>query len=268
MCCLICLLAVLGRFWLSLLVDLWHLLLCASLIYRSYYKCTSAGCPVRKHVERASHDPKAVITTYEGKHNHDVPAAKTANHEASASMVTDGDNSLSIHASAALNGMMRMRHFTHPFIQMESNAISLDLGVGISPVQSEITNEKQQCLENFQIQHHQPQCVDSGNLAIQTTPLSNFHGSSHTRIYPSGEDKGEGFTFKATPMSSDLYYSAAGNLVMGPWELHAIQGIFNVLCQNKDCMLFSGESCSTMASLFVCYIPILQIYTTGSSSKH
>ncbi|XP_027358795.1 probable WRKY transcription factor 4 isoform X3 [Abrus precatorius] len=43
---------------------------------RSYYKCTSAGCNVRKHVERASMDPKAVITTYEGKHNHDVPAAR------------------------------------------------------------------------------------------------------------------------------------------------------------------------------------------------
>lgn len=43
---------------------------------RSYYKCTFVGCPVRKHVERASHDTRAVITTYEGKHNHDVPAAR------------------------------------------------------------------------------------------------------------------------------------------------------------------------------------------------
>ncbi|KAF8046141.1 hypothetical protein N665_3999s0003 [Sinapis alba] len=43
---------------------------------RSYYKCTTVGCPVRKHVERASQDLRAVITTYEGKHNHDVPAAR------------------------------------------------------------------------------------------------------------------------------------------------------------------------------------------------
>ncbi|GER48089.1 WRKY DNA-binding protein [Striga asiatica] len=46
---------------------------------RSYYKCTSPGCNVRKHVERASHDLKSVITTYEGKHNHDVPAARNSN---------------------------------------------------------------------------------------------------------------------------------------------------------------------------------------------
>ncbi|WJX75272.1 hypothetical protein P8452_58821 [Trifolium repens] len=52
---------------------------------RSYYKCTSAGCNVRKHVERASTDAKAVITTYEGKHNHDVPAARNSSHNTASS---------------------------------------------------------------------------------------------------------------------------------------------------------------------------------------
>ncbi|KAF8101839.1 hypothetical protein N665_0201s0152 [Sinapis alba] len=37
---------------------------------RSYYRCTSVNCRARKHVERASDDPRAFITTYEGKHNH------------------------------------------------------------------------------------------------------------------------------------------------------------------------------------------------------
>lgn len=40
---------------------------------RSYYRCSSAGCPAKKHVERASHDEKVVITTYEGRHDHDMP---------------------------------------------------------------------------------------------------------------------------------------------------------------------------------------------------
>lgn len=47
---------------------------------RSYYKCTSPGCPVRKHIERASDNLKCVLTTYEGKHNHEVPAARNSNH--------------------------------------------------------------------------------------------------------------------------------------------------------------------------------------------
>ncbi|XP_073142070.1 uncharacterized protein [Henckelia pumila] len=46
---------------------------------RSYYRCSNAGCPVKKHVERASHDPQLVITTYEGKHDHDMPLSRTVN---------------------------------------------------------------------------------------------------------------------------------------------------------------------------------------------
>ncbi|KAF5205886.1 Wrky transcription factor wrky24 [Thalictrum thalictroides] len=42
---------------------------------RSYYKCTSAGCPVRKHVERATDDTTFMIS-YEGKHDHDMPVPK------------------------------------------------------------------------------------------------------------------------------------------------------------------------------------------------
>nr|ACD80356.1 WRKY1 transcription factor [Triticum aestivum] len=53
---------------------------------RSYYKCTHQGCSVRKHVERASHDLKSVITTYEGKHNHEVPAARNSGNAGSGSV--------------------------------------------------------------------------------------------------------------------------------------------------------------------------------------
>ncbi|CAN1274940.1 WRKY transcription factor 44 [Linum perenne] len=41
---------------------------------RSYYRCTNLKCTVRKYVERAPDDPKTLVTTYEGKHNHDMPS--------------------------------------------------------------------------------------------------------------------------------------------------------------------------------------------------
>ncbi|KZV36245.1 putative WRKY transcription factor 2-like [Dorcoceras hygrometricum] len=62
---------------------------------RSYYKCTSLGCNVRKHVERACHDLKSVITTYEGKHNHDVPAARNSSHVNSVQVSTAASSHIS-----------------------------------------------------------------------------------------------------------------------------------------------------------------------------
>ncbi|EPS58686.1 hypothetical protein M569_16127, partial [Genlisea aurea] len=40
---------------------------------RSYYRCTSTSCGVKKRVERCSDDPSVVVTTYEGTHIHPCP---------------------------------------------------------------------------------------------------------------------------------------------------------------------------------------------------
>lgn len=41
---------------------------------RNYYRCSVDGCNVKKRVERDRGDPKYVITTYEGIHNHESPS--------------------------------------------------------------------------------------------------------------------------------------------------------------------------------------------------
>ncbi|XP_038986942.1 probable WRKY transcription factor 2 isoform X2 [Phoenix dactylifera] len=74
---------------------------------RSYYKCTHPGCSVRKHVERASHDLKSVITTYEGKHNHEVPVARNNNRMNSGSNMQPASNaqtSMTLPGSSSASG--------------------------------------------------------------------------------------------------------------------------------------------------------------------
>ncbi|KAI3694845.1 hypothetical protein L1987_77826 [Smallanthus sonchifolius] len=43
---------------------------------RNYYKCTSAGCTVKKHIEKVIDGSSEVIITYKGVHNHDTPVPK------------------------------------------------------------------------------------------------------------------------------------------------------------------------------------------------
>ncbi|KAI3444017.1 hypothetical protein Pfo_000682 [Paulownia fortunei] len=54
---------------------------------RNYYRCTSAGCPVRKHIERAVDNTSAVVITYKGVHDHDMPVPKKRHGPKSAPLV-------------------------------------------------------------------------------------------------------------------------------------------------------------------------------------
>ncbi|MCD7465765.1 WRKY [Datura stramonium] len=48
---------------------------------RSYYKCSSGGCKVKKRIERDGDDSSYLITSYEGRHNHESNSSVIYSHE-------------------------------------------------------------------------------------------------------------------------------------------------------------------------------------------
>lgn len=157
---------------------------------RSYYKCTYTGCSVRKHVERASHDPKAVITTYEGKHNHDVPAARNSSHDTATAISTNAGGMLNTNYDSVPSS----HRYTRP---EETDMVSLDLGVGISA------------------NHSSRPASDDGNKPSVQAIL--YRGSSNG-FHGHRDGNAEGFSFRTPPVnhSSEHYYPSSRNLVTGP----------------------------------------------------
>ncbi|KAJ8427605.1 hypothetical protein Cgig2_020731 [Carnegiea gigantea] len=169
---------------------------------RSYYKCTHPGCPVRKHVERASHDPKSVITTYEGKHNHEVPTARNSSHDT----VAQAASSLAARGSL-LEG---------------TEGVSLDLGVGLRPGpdfgsghQTAMAAEHIAGIAHF----------GSPNLLLlQPAQISSFpgyvnggmvvYGSTNRENHSQGHSIGNGNL--PVNHSSNPYQQNMGRILMGP----------------------------------------------------
>ncbi|KAF9688237.1 hypothetical protein SADUNF_Sadunf02G0176300 [Salix dunnii] len=93
---------------------------------RSYYRCSSPRCPVKKHVERAYNDPKSVITSYVGQHNHDMPPSRTVTHN------TTGLNTCTTSSQGGESGAK----------SGESDAISLDMVAYNNSSDSNIKSEE------------------------------------------------------------------------------------------------------------------------------
>ncbi|KAE8685177.1 putative WRKY transcription factor 28 [Hibiscus syriacus] len=97
---------------------------------RSYYRCTTNSCKVKKRVERSFSDPSIVITTYEGQHTHPSP--------------TMPRSSLGAVASTFDMAMQRTpSHYHQPFA---ANALSpLNFGQNGSSLNPSFLHERRFC---------------------------------------------------------------------------------------------------------------------------
>ncbi|MBA0811065.1 hypothetical protein Gohar_003000 [Gossypium harknessii] len=108
---------------------------------RSYYRCTTQKCRVKKRVERSFQDPSMVITTYEGQHKHLLPTTvkrpmlfpsfmlrpspppPRRRHELFTRMPGDMNN---YQVAASADSLMFAENFS-PFLQVPDNGLLQDM---------------------------------------------------------------------------------------------------------------------------------------------
>ncbi|XP_020962488.1 WRKY transcription factor 1 isoform X1 [Arachis ipaensis] len=152
---------------------------------RSYYRCSSPGCPVKKHVERASHDSKVVITTYEGQHDHEIPPGRTVTHNAATNAQTTtingkpGTNSVSNPVSTDTRGSRSNE-------KVNGNSITKS-EAGKSP-ESKLNGQQQQKNENAVAK----QDYVGANITCQSNSEDPCRSKSNEQPKDDVETKSEG----------------------------------------------------------------------------
>ncbi|XP_054806561.1 probable WRKY transcription factor 32 [Prosopis cineraria] len=102
---------------------------------RNYYRCTSAGCPVRKHIETAVDNSNAVIITYKGVHDHDMPVPKKRHGPPSAPLVAAA-------APASMNNSQQLKKIDKLQKQKSSTQWSVDTEGELTGEALELGGEK------------------------------------------------------------------------------------------------------------------------------
>ncbi|XP_066368425.1 uncharacterized protein [Miscanthus floridulus] len=151
---------------------------------RSYYRCTTQKCPVKKRVERSYQDAAVVITTYEGKHTHPIPATQRG----------------SSHLLAAAHHPMSGLHHVHPHFWMAlppptalggvtaglGGANAFDDALGLGLLQPPLPQQQQQGRHHHGAAAMHPLAVSGAARVEQVNAAAAM--ASHAAL-PDGDDQ-------------------------------------------------------------------------------